>query len=235
VRLTIARDGAVLSQSLSDLCEGCDGAVPFGALGMGDPRDTTSLTLRDLTGDGDPEVLVDLYTGGAHCCTVMALFGWDAATSSYRRLVRNWLDPSYRVADLTGGPGAELLSYDASFAYAFCAYACSLMPEQIFRYDGSRLVNVTRDFPARIERDVRQIRNEVRRVRRKPDQRYALKGFLPALCADLYLLNRGAECRSELSTALRRGELANEPLDIVAGGRKYMRQVLRFLQRAGYR
>src|SRR5581483_9335641 len=26
------------------------------------------LTIRDLDGDGEPEILVDLYTGGAHCC-----------------------------------------------------------------------------------------------------------------------------------------------------------------------
>ena len=33
------------------------------------PASARPVTVRDLDGDGEPEVLVDLYSGGAHCCT----------------------------------------------------------------------------------------------------------------------------------------------------------------------
>ena len=35
------------------------------------------LTVRDLDGDGEPEVLVDLYTGGAHCCFYTVILRFD--------------------------------------------------------------------------------------------------------------------------------------------------------------
>lgn len=234
IRLSIMRDGAaavVEGANLTNPCRECAGA-PVGG------RDSSmkSLTLRDLTGDGDPEVVVDLYTGGAHCCWVMAVFGWDPARSAYRRVVRNWGDPGFRIADLAAAPGAEILSADGSFAYAFCAYACSAMPGQVFRYQDFRLVNVTKEFPARIRREIRELRSSLRDIRRQPkDDRFALKGILPALCADLYLLRRGAECRRDLSVALRRGELSRDQADIGPSGRRYVRQVLGFLKRTGYR
>src|SRR5947209_12743580 len=45
---------------------------------------TPSVAVRDLDGDGDPEVLLDLYSGGAHCCFVSDLLGWDPDSGIYR-------------------------------------------------------------------------------------------------------------------------------------------------------
>jgi hypothetical protein len=234
VRLTIVREGQTVlaGVSLGDLCDGCEGAYPIG-VGGGDP---SSLVIRDLTGDGEPEVLVDLYTGGAHCCSVTAIYGWDTATSTYRSTVRFWGDPGYRIADAKGGGGPELVSADGRFAYAFCAYVCSGMPVQVFRYRDFGLVDVTRERPGRVRADLRRLRGSIREIRRAPrDERFTLKGLLPALCADLYLLRRGAQCRAELRRALRRGELARQEVDLAPSGRRYVRSVLRFLHTTGYR
>lgn len=236
VRVTIARDGitAVDGDRLANACRGCRLAMPVG--GFREGPDADSILLRDLTGDGDPEVLVDLYTGGAHCCSITAIYGWDASTSSYRRLVQNWADPAYAIKDLPGGDGLELLTADVRFAYAFCAYACSAMPGRVLRYEGFALVDVTTGFPARIRAEIRSLRASLRQIRRGPESdRFATKGILPALCADLYLLDRGKACRAVLRDALRRGELVSREADLASAGRAYVRQVLRFLRKTGYR
>lgn len=233
VRLSIVRAGvdALVGDDLGKACRECSGALPVGALA---DDGTKSVLLRDLTGDGEPEVLVDLYTGGAHCCSITAIYGWDGGTSAYRRLVSNWGDPGYAIKQLGGAPA--LVTADARFAYAFCAYACSAMPGQVLRYEDFALVDVTAQFPARIRAEVRRLRRSLRQIRRGPaDERFAIKGILPALCADLHLLGRGAACRAQLRTALRRGEVASASGDIGASGRRYVRQVLRFLRKTGYR
>ncbi len=233
VRLAVTRDGApaALDGNIDRLCRGCAGAIPVGGL---EGSDQTSIAFADLTGDGDPEILVDLYTGGAHCCSVMALYAWDPATSRYRRLARDWGDPGYSVAGLPGA-GLGLVSADDRFAYAFCAYVCSAMPIRVLRYRAFGLDDVTRRFPGQVRSDLAGLRGALRQAHRHRDQRFAIKGLLPAVCADLLLLRRGPSCRRELSAALRRGELARAPGDLTAGGRRYVRRVLAFLRRTGYR
>ena len=38
---------------------------------------------RDFDGDGEPEILTTVYTGGAHCCTITQLLTWDG--TAYRQ------------------------------------------------------------------------------------------------------------------------------------------------------
>jgi hypothetical protein len=234
VRLTVVRDGETVldGDRVEEGCRGCRGAVPVGGL---EGSRASSLTLRDLDGDGAMDVLVDLYTGGAHCCAVTALYRWDAAAARYRRLVHVWGDPGYRLVDAGHDGRLEFLSADDRFAYAFCAYVCSVMPVQVWRLEDGRLADVTREFPDLVRRDLKRVRRSLRRARTHDASGYALKGVLPALCADQYLLHRGSACRRALETALRRGELDRSALDLAPGGRKYVRAVLRFLRKTGYR
>src|SRR3712207_1673767 len=41
---------------------------PQEGIARGRPAGTDIVTVVDLNGDGEQEVVVDLYTGGAHCC-----------------------------------------------------------------------------------------------------------------------------------------------------------------------
>src|SRR5581483_10268931 len=75
------------------------------------------LTIRDLDGDGEPEILVDLYTGGAHCCYWTAILHYDGHT--YRGTAELWGDPGYRLQDLDRDGRPELLTNDDRFAYQF--------------------------------------------------------------------------------------------------------------------
>jgi hypothetical protein len=213
-----------------DCAEFCQGALPVGGF---DGSDQKSLTIADLDGNGEPEVIVDLFTGGAHCCSVSAIFGWNAATSTYDRLVWNWGDPGYSLKQLGPGPQTQLVTADDRFAYAFCAYACSAMPTQVFEYTPSTLVDVTKQYPALARADARQLRKGIASAAKSKDEFFELKGLLPPLCADYYLLGQGAKCKPLLSKAKKRGWLVDD--SIWSGGQKYVNEVLSSLRKWGYR
>ena len=44
--------------------------------------DDSSIDVRDLDGDGEPEVQVKLYSGGANCCLSGLVYSYRAATNS---------------------------------------------------------------------------------------------------------------------------------------------------------
>src|SRR4051812_3821160 len=87
--LRIDRAGAtLLDTDLGEECQLCDG--------VGAPEEALHLT--DLDGDAEPEVLVDLYTGGAHCCaTTLIWFLKSPAAQDYGRRVLGLGDQGYRL------------------------------------------------------------------------------------------------------------------------------------------
>lgn len=170
------------------------------------------LSFRDLDGDGRDELLLDLFTGGAHCCFVEQLL--DFSSVPPRTLQKDFGDPGARVETLGGR--VLLLSADDSFAYRFTAYVASGLPIQIWEYRNGRLHDVTRSYPARIGRDARSWwRAYVEERRRHGD----VRGLLAAWAADRALLGQAAAARRTLI------RIAPAP---------YVRELWRFLSREGY-
>ena len=66
------RAGVRYDLTIADICE--DGCVltPDSA-----ERSRRILKVADLDGDGEPEVLVDTFSGGAHCCLTTRVERWD--------------------------------------------------------------------------------------------------------------------------------------------------------------
>jgi len=127
IRLQIVRAGlAVFDQQLLD-----DSGEP--AIDL--PQ---KLRVRDLDGDGEPEVVADLYTNGAHCCLYSLIYRYVASTpAAYHAVLHLWGNVGYRLKDLDGNGLPELESADDRFAYAFTSFAGSGFPIQIWRYSGS--------------------------------------------------------------------------------------------------
>ncbi len=93
-------------------------------------------------------------------------------------------------------------------------------------------MDVTRRFRGLVRRDLRGLIDLYRRARTDP---LVARGVLAAVTAERYLLGRGRIARRGLARSLARGELRGVKGDGVADGRAYVRRLLRFLRRAGYR
>ena len=80
LHLTIAQSGSVLydqpvtSKGCGDIC------APL-STSAGAP----SVHVIDLDDTGQPNVVLDLYTGGAHCCTIEQVFTFDPGDDDLRR------------------------------------------------------------------------------------------------------------------------------------------------------
>jgi hypothetical protein len=217
--LTIRRRGRVVYSSRVPSCRGCDVWPAY----QGRRK---SVAIRDLDRDGEPEVVVEGYTGGAHCCLVLYAFRWNGRTYGARQL--NAASAGYRWADLDGDGRVEWVSADARFEALFTAYANSISPIRIFTYRSGAFVAVTRSFPAVVRRDERDAWGIYRRHRGRRD----VRGALAAWAADKYLLGEGEEVWPALEQASRRGEIRTD-----AGrpaGPAFIRDLRRALTELGY-
>ncbi|MCD8487638.1 MAG: hypothetical protein LRZ84_13115 [Desertifilum sp.] len=115
-------------------------------------RETTStfnignISLQNLDSNGTPEVIVKVYSGGAHCCTEHTVYTWRG---------NNFTSVQFGPADGNGGRfedlnqdgRMELIAFDNSFLYAFSSYAGSFPPSVILSYRDGNFEDVTRQYP----------------------------------------------------------------------------------------
>jgi hypothetical protein len=220
LQLTISRDGqAVLSADprFGD-CES-----PYCA--PGGFADRGSVFADDLDGDGEPEVMVDLFTGGAHCCLVTRFYRWDGA--AYVAAERNFRDPGYRIADLDGDGTKEIVTSDWRFGYSFTAFAFSLMPVRIYHLRMGRWQLVTKQFPDEIRKDAKANWRLFQKAGRQDEPR----GAIAAWTADQLMLGHRASARRTLNRLARAGRLHGS---FPTSQRKFVRNLLRFLAKRGY-
>jgi len=225
-KLSITRQGVELVSNQALVPTGEEGTAP------GDPLPRKSVLVSDLDKNGEPDVVVDLFTGGAHCCTYSLIYGYSAATGGYVRLKHQWGNVGYLLEDLDSNGVFEFNSGDDRFAYAFTSYAESRFPPQIWHYRAGRLVDVTRRFPKLVRKDARRLIRALPGYRR---QRLDVRGFLAAYQADNYLLGRRQAARGwkQLRAMARKGQI--RPVSGAGpSGKRYLKSLLRFLRRLDY-
>jgi hypothetical protein len=223
VRLRIARSGAVVAdQRLREVgCgKGC-AAWASGLFAVPGP-----VQVRDLDGDGEPEVIVDFYTGGAHCCVVTAFYRWDGG--AYRRSTGYFGNYGYKIVDLDHDGTTELSAYDERFAYAFGSYADSLSPPVVWHWQAGKLVDVTKSFPALAQANAKLAFKLFTRSKRRHDD-IAARAVLAAWTADQCLLGRSTQAFARLEAARKAGDLGT-----ATAGARYITQLRAFLKRGGY-
>jgi hypothetical protein len=213
--VTVTRDGLPAYEAPVGLRECREGGctAPDGAL-----------QVRDLDADGDPEVLVTLYTGGAHCCSVTRILRWDGAR--YLTIDRNFGNSGFRAQ---AGPGGtvDLRTTDDRFAYLYGSYAASVRPVQVFALQDGRLVDVTRLRPDLVRADARRNLKLARRTR--------LRTAWAAWAADQYLLDRRSHALRSLRGHAARGDLRTDLGNSSRSGqRRFVQRLDRDLRRFGY-
>jgi hypothetical protein len=189
-----------------------------------------AVQVRDLDG-GEPEVLVDLFTGGAHCCSITLILRYDHGR--YRSTLGYWGNYGYRLVDLDHDGLPEFSAFDERFVYTFTAYVFSAAPIQIWKYRQGRFVDVTRDFPAAIRKDAASTWKLYLQGRRQKD--VDVRSYVAAYVADQYLLGRPDEATRVLDLALRRGDLGRgKSLLGLPAGRAFVAALMHDLRQWGY-
>jgi hypothetical protein len=190
--------------------------------------------LRDLNGDGEPEVIVDLFTGGSSCCVLVHGFGFDPAANTYRR-ARLDSGGGFVVRDSDRDGVLELVGDDFRFRGLFTCGACGSRPLRIWQYTPAGFEVVTRSFPAKIRTHARRMKRIYERVRHRRDAAIFVKGALTPYVADQCLLGRCGAGFRLVRVAIGRGELARRAeFDIPPHGAAYLGALKRFLRRTGY-
>jgi len=203
-------------------------AVVSAKLGLSAPQ---AIRVRDLDGDGEPEVILDVYTGGAHCCFRSRIYRF--AGSSYVSRLFDFGNAGYKLRDPNGDGRPEFLTADNAFAYAFTDYADSALPIRILSYRAGRMTNATRQFPALIRTDASRLWKAFLTGRdfEHPDSR----GILAAWMADQYLLGIQAAGWRTMAKLNAHGELAGRPGDTIwPKNGAYLASLKKFLVKDGY-
>lgn len=193
------------------------------------------LRVVNLDKQAEPEVVLDLYTGGAHCCTYSLIYTFNPQTQKYQVFRHDWGNVGYRLSDLNGDRVMEFVSADDRFAYLFAPYAASAFPLQIWRLGQGKLVDITRQYPRQIYADATQHWQAYVENRKACDPTSwgsCGEGLLAAYLADKYLLGQGEDGWQRL-----RAQYQGKGCQFdgkCSGAESFFRQLRDFLQKSGY-
>jgi hypothetical protein len=190
-----------------------------------DPAFQDMLELKDL-GSAAPTALLWLWTGGAHCCSVLQ----TASIPDGRVAGRNFGNAGAVIDRIAGIP--LFVSADDRFSYLYTSYAASGRPIQLLRLRDGRFVDVTLSFPGRIAVDAREWWKLVLSVRKSGED---ARGVFAAWAADRCRLGHRKVVESRLADGVASG-LFSPPrvADLGPTGPRYARALLRDLERWNY-
>jgi hypothetical protein len=197
-------------------CRGC------GPIAVSPGR--SPLKIADLESDGRPDVVLGLYSGGAHCCITDQVYRLKPGTHRYGMTSHPFADADARI--VRRGGRYVFLSADDRFAYAFTSFAASGFPIQIWSFASGRFADITDGYPALITADAA---GYLAAFNQHTDDG---EGLIGAWAADEERLGNGALVTSTLDQERRAGHL-----NTLAGGpsgRAFITELMTLLRRYGY-
>jgi hypothetical protein len=230
LHVTIDRAGVrLVDQSVGDVCDACEGwPADMGS------KETQSVTARDLDADEEPEVLVDLFSGGANCCWYTISYRFDEVQDKYIvKVLRPGLSLPYTLQDIDKSGIPEFKSVDYRFAYKYGSNADTPRPLRIFNWKSGQLIDVTLAFPRLAAIDAADMYKGYLHFRKVKDAN--VRGLLAAYLADSYNAGNGRTAWRRVVAAYRRGDVDKKIAgDAGPHGRAYLTSLRRFLKKLGY-
>jgi hypothetical protein len=179
---------------------------------------------------GSPDVVLGLFSGGAHCCFVDQVFS-PGTGRFYVKSEIDFGDPGARLEALPGSAYVAIVTANDAFAYQFTDFAASGLPIKIMRHVSSRFVDVTRHYPGLIRADASQWLNAF--YSQKSSNYQDSVGVIAAWTADQYMLGRFVEANAFLGQQAAAGHL-NSLLNPAVKADAFVAQLRKFLTRQGY-
>jgi hypothetical protein len=225
LRLEISHDGRAVASTPPH-----PGSIDLLWPGHGWEKGAKSVHVVDLDGDHEPEVTVDLNTGGAHCCAMFWAYRWNG--TSYTSQEFQTASSPYSQRDLNHDGRPEWVTADPRFEYLFTSFAGSGVPLRIYDYRNAQFNVVTRKYPALVRADLARWWHFYQQQRNAHPR--DARGLLAAWAADQCLLGRSATVWPALTTALRRGDLGGIRTRDWPTGRAYIAKLRQSLRAFGY-
>ncbi len=188
-----------------------------------------------------PDVLVEGYWGGAHCCYGPTLYAYSAG--GYR-VVEDLTKPGvgkglrwnpnggFRPESLDGNVVLE--SSDGAFPYAFGCYACTPAPTRLFAVSDGRLVDVTHDYPAVTRAEANAAWGTALASMRAAADAGLVEGPLAQWAADECELGQGTQMWRALGQLQEHGKLAAAEQQSFDNKQPFPVQLKAFLLAHGY-
>lgn len=222
--LTILVDGSTAYDQIVT-----SAACPPGCTTIGLGTSKAPLRAVALQRYGVPDVILGLYSGGAHCCFVDQVYSLDPSTHRFIKTEHDFADAGARIVDLNGDHNYEFLSADARISNAgFTDFADSPAPLQIFSFSHNAFHDITRQYPTRLRADAARWLGAFHRHYGNG------RGLIAAWAADEYLLGRPGLVKSQLAGALKAGHLRVPARFGGPSPAKFVAQLQTLLRRLGY-
>lgn len=170
----------------------------------------------DLYGDGEYEVVLDLFTGGASCCGLEQVYVPSASIGTWVETAHNFGQDGARIGTLSGR--IVFVSGDTEFSCAFTDCAASGLPLQVFDFTGDAFHNVTLRYPKQIAKDAAYWWKSYRKYMSNGT------GLLAPWAADEYNLNRETYVAKTLAQQVSEHHISES----------FVKQLQKFLKRHGY-
>jgi hypothetical protein len=96
-----------------------------------------------------PEIILQSYSGGAHCCTSVKIATQDRDSNKWKAIEVGSFDGApdtpNSILDIDGDGQYEFVTVDNCFLYTFESYAGSVAPPQIWSLQKTQAVDVTKN------------------------------------------------------------------------------------------
>jgi hypothetical protein len=185
------------------------------------------LRVRDLDGDGEPEVIYRADSGYPQCCVITQVY-WLLADGSRYVTIDHDFGRGFVLKQLDLDPRIEFVSSDVAFVQFRVASGDTALPLTIWRYDRLRFTDVTNRFPRQLRREAREFWQGYLKARRDRDGAWVSQ--VAAWAADQYRLGRRAHALRVLRREADRGYMRGTTLP----GRKFIRYIDGYLRANRY-
>jgi len=148
-----------------------------------------AVDVLDLDANGDAEVIVQTFTGGAHCCMAITTYTWQ--NNTFTPVPFAYLDGGGgRFTDLDNDGQIEFVSADNAFLYQFSSYAGSYPPTVVLNFVEGTYLDTTAQFPALLGSGAWRMYEAFGRA---AAERYEVNGVLAGYVAQKIRLGQYAE------------------------------------------
>jgi hypothetical protein len=163
-----------------------------------------SLNADDLDSDGNKEILMETYTGGAHCCSSLYIGRIKDYTFNFVDTVY-WGNCGYEIKDLNNDGKKEIIGCIDMFAYFYTNFAQSRFPIIIYALRNNRLEVVNKEHKKSVYANIKEHKSELKKYlnkgfdcAKKVNGKYdvfntdagAVQALLAAIIADYHSIGR---------------------------------------------